>query len=303
MRRIDKSEIDWRIQQALGQPAYDTLKGAYYPLKSLTGRNPGRGRVLPDFLIIGSTKCGTTSLHGWLTEHPYVASTKKEVHFFNLNYYRRPDWYRTYFPLESDRGAFEREHGRPFLVGEATASYMLHYWTPERAAKLLPHAKLIVSLRDPVERAYSQFHYFRRRGDEKLTTFEEAIAREEERLTPELERTKADKHYNSWPLHYASYLMVSRYAEQLERWFEAFPREQFLFLNFDTQVRAEPEKTLEEIYHYLDLPPHRNEQLPVLNAGSYEPMSPETQARLVEYFRPHNARLYELTGVDFGWPA
>jgi hypothetical protein len=295
--------LDWRIQQVLPKPAYDSAKGLYYPLKRLAGRNPGRGRLLPDFLIIGSTKCGTTSLHGWLTEHPFVAATKKEVHFFNLNYYRRPDWYRTYFPLQTERDEFEREHGRPFLVGEATASYMGHYWTPGRAAKLLPDAKLIVSLRDPIDRAYSQFHYFVRRGDEKLGSFEEAIAKESERLEPELARMKADRHYNSWPLHFASYLMFSRYVEQLERWFAVFPREQFLFVDFDKEVCVAPQQVLDTIYDYLGLTPYRNAAVPTLNAGTYEPMAAETRARLVEYFRPYNARLYELTGTDFGWPS
>jgi hypothetical protein len=300
---IDKHTIDRQIRRALPRSTYDAAKGAYYGARRLVGRNPGRGRTLPDFLVIGSTKCGTTSLHGWLIEHPLVAETKKEIHFFNMNYYRSVDWYRTYFPLEREREQFAQQHGRPFLCGEATASYLAHYWTPERARKLVPDAKLIVSLRDPVDRAYSQYHYFRRRGSEPLETFEEAIAAEEERLRGEEEQEIADHHYHSWRVYRWGYKRTSRYAEHLERWLEAFPREQFLFLNFDTELAAAPDATLTRVQEFLGLPPHSDGPLPTLNAGSYDALSAETRERLNEYFAPHNRRVSELTGIDFGWPS
>ena len=302
LHAIDKHVIDERMRRALPRSAYDSLKGVYYGARTIAGRNPGRGRLLPDFLIIGSTKCGTTSLHAWLTEHPLVAPTNKEIHFFNMNYYRRADWYRCFFPHSRERDAFEAEHGRPFLVGEATASYLAHYWTPRRAAKLLPNARLIVCLRDPVDRSYSQYHYFRRRGSEPAETFEEAVASEPERLRGEEAREIRNPHYHSWRVFRWGYLRTSRYAEHLERWLEVFPREQFLFLKLE-EVTAAPERALEQIYEHVGLPRHRNGSLPTLNAGAYEPLSEQTRARLNEYFRPHNRRLYELTGNDFGWPA
>lgn len=300
MQRINRHTIDERIRRAVPRSAYDSLKGIYHTGRTLARRNPGRGRLLPDFLIVGSTKCGTTSMHGWLIEHPFVAPTKKEIHFFNMNYQRRADWYRCYFPYARDRDAFAAEHGRPFISGEATASYLGHYWTPQRAAKLVPNARLIVCLRDPPDRSYSQYHYFRRRGSEPLETFEEAIASEEERLSGEESREIGDPRYHSWRVYRWGYLRTSRYAEHLERWLEVFPREQFLFLKFE-EVIAAPQSALDRIHEHLGLPPHRNGDLPRLNAGSYEPMAQETLARLREYFRPHNERLYELTGIDFGW--
>jgi hypothetical protein len=299
---MNRPDVDRRIRQAVPRSVYDLAKGVYYQGRTLAGKNPGRGRLLPDFLIIGSTKCGTTSLHGWLTEHPFVAATKKEIHFFNIYYYYRPDWYRTCFPSELERQRFTGEQGRPFLVGEATASYMGHNLTPRRVAKLLPDVKLIVCLRNPVDRAYSQFHYFRRRGQETLESFEDALAIEPDRLRGEAEKQLANPHYHSWPLHWASYLMTSRYAEQLERWFEFFPREQFLFLNFDEELTGASQNALDAVYEHLGLPPHDNGEFPALNAGSYEPLSDETRTRLNEYFAPHNQRCYELTGRDFGWP-
>lgn len=298
MEKINRHTIDARLRRTLGLSRYDSLKGKYYGARRLARRNPGRGHVLPDFLVIGAAKCGTTSLHGWLVDHPLVAPTKKEIHFFNMNYYRGEDWYRCYFPHERERDQFAREHGRPFLAGEATASYLAHYWTPERAAKVVPDARLVVLLRDPIDRAYSGYHYFRRRGSEPLETFEEAIASEPERLNGEEAREIADPHYHSWRVYRWGYLRSSRYAEHLERWFDAFPREQFLFLRFDDVV-AEPQRVLEQVQAHVGLPAHRNEQLPTLNSGSYEPMAPDTRARLEEYFAPNNERLFELTGIDF----
>ncbi|HEY4916573.1 MAG TPA: sulfotransferase domain-containing protein [Solirubrobacteraceae bacterium] len=300
MRVVNMEKIDRRIRQALPGAAYDSLREMRYAARVLARRNAGRGRLLPDFLIIGSTKCATTSLHGWLGRHPLVAETEKEIHFFNLNYHRRSDWYRCHFPHRRERDQFVAEHGRPFICGEATASYLADYWTPRRAAKLVPNARLIVCLRDPADRSYSQYHYFRKRGSEPLETFEEAIASEEQRLLGEEAREIEDPRFNSWRVFRWGYLRTSRYAEHLERWLEVFAREQFLFLKFDDVV-SEPELALERIHRHLGIPHQSHGELPALNAGSYEPMVDGTRGRLREYFKPHNERLHELTGVDFGF--
>jgi hypothetical protein len=297
-----KNRVDERLRQVLPRPTYHSARGMYYGARKLARRNPGRGRVLPDFLIIGSTKCGTTSLHDWLIRHPLVAPTNKEIDFFNLGWYRGPDWYRCYFPLDRDCEAFASQHGRRPLVGEASANYLAHYWTPQRVAKLVPEARLIVSLRDPVDRAYSHYQMIRRRGTEPLDTFEEAIASEEGRLRGDEEREAGDLHYHSWRTSRWGYLRASRYAEQLERWFAVFPRDSFLFLNFHTDIAAQPQRSLDAVHSFLGLPPRRDDDLPVRNAGSYDSLADDTRKRLTDYFRPHNGRLYELTGIDFGWP-
>jgi hypothetical protein len=300
VQRINRQTIKEGVHRALPSRVDDLLKSLYRKARVLARRNPGRGRLLPDFLIVGSMKCGTTSVHGWLMEHPFVAPAKKDIHFFSVKYGQGADLYRSYFPYVRDRDAFAAEHGRPFISGEATASYLADYWTPHRAAKLVPNARLIACLRDPADRAYSQYTYFRRWGKEPLETFEEAIAYEEERLRGEESREIGDPRYHSWQLYQWGYLRTSRYAEHLERWLDAFPREQLLILEFEELV-TEPERALERIHEHLGLPAYRNGELPVLNAGTYEPMAEATRERLREYFRPHNERLRELIGIDFGW--
>jgi len=300
--------LKWRIaaylRRRLPRRWYYFLRSRYYNVRTVVGRNPGRGRLLPDFLIIGTAKSGTTTLHGWLSEHPFIEpATKKEVHFFDYDFFRGVDWYRSHFPAELDREAFERDYGRGFLTGEASPSYISHEWAPSRIARVLPHAKLIVALRNPVDRAYSQFQMSRREGEEPLESFAEAVAVEPTRLQSECERSRRDPRYNSWPIGCWSYLMRSRYAEQIERWFQFFPREQFLFVKTD-DLELDPQRTLDQVYAFLGLPPHTNAQLGHLHvAPRYDPIPSAVRQQLAEYFRPHNERLYELVGIDFGWEA
>jgi hypothetical protein len=294
--------VEWQLRHRLPRPVFHFVRRRYYDGRTIAGRNPGRGRLLPDFLIIGTAKSGTTTLHGWLSEHPYVdPAVKKEVHFFDYDYYRGVDWYRAHFPTKLARDAFEREHGRPFLTGEASPTYISHEWAPSRIAKVLPNTKLIVALRNPIDRAYSQFQMSRREEEEPLESFAEAVAAEESRLRGECEHLRRNPRYNSWPIGCWSYLLRSRYAEQVERWFDLFPREQFLFLKTE-ELESHPQATLDRVYAFLDLPPYVNEHLPHLHvAPSYESMPPAAREQLAEYFRPRNERLYQMLGVDFGW--
>lgn len=303
------SRLSDRARRSLPLPVYLAARRRYYDAQKLVGRNPGRGRLLPDFIIIGAAKSGTTSLYGALTDHPFVMpcttsdphfQNTKEIHFFSSGFQRGEDWYRSHFPLESERREFEAEHGRPFLTGEASPSYILSHRAPGRIRKVLPHVKLLAVLRNPVDRAYSQFQMSRRQGLEPLESFKEATAAEEERLGPELARLAADRRYHSPDLGAYSYLARGRYAEQLERWLELFPREQFLFLKAE-DLFADPASALATACDFLGLPQHRPEEVSRLNAAEYAAIAPEVRAELAEYFRPHNERLYELVGIDFGW--
>jgi hypothetical protein len=303
------SRVAFRVRDSIPQPVYYFLRNRYHDARTLMGRNPGRGRMLPDFIIIGAAKSGTTTLYGALSEHPFVRPCiaddayflgTKEIRFFDYAYFRGEDWYRSHFPLESERDEFAREHGRPFLTGEGSPSYISHVWAPERMQEVVPGVKLIASLRNPVDRAYSQFQMSRKEGVEELT-FEEAVEREEERLRPEVEKMAANPRYVSWDFGAWSYLARSRYAEQVERWLAHFPREQILFVKAE-DLFGDPQQVFDNVQEFLGLPLHRAGEIARLNPGAYaDSVPPETRARLNEYFRPHNERLYELTGIDFGW--
>jgi len=283
------------VRDAFPRPVYEVAVGrGYGGLRKAARRNPGRGRLLPDFLLIGGAKCGTTSLYDWLSTHPKILpASEKEVHFFDYNFFRGEDWYRSHFARSGDAIGC--------ITGEGSVSYLSHRWAPARAARVVPHAKLILVLRNPVDRAYSQYQMSRWEGLETCESFEEAIAWEDERLRPELDRIERDPRYNSLEFGVWSYLARGRYAEHLERWLEHFPRRQFLFLRAEDMF-ADAYATLERIAEFLGVPPHRPEQLShLLDGGKYAPMLEETRERLTAYFRPHNERLQELTEIDFGW--
>jgi Sulfotransferase domain len=248
-------------------------------------------RPLPDFLIVGAQKAATTSLLAYLCQHPDVAPpVTKEVHFFDLEFHRGDVWYRAHF-------ARSRESER--ITGEATPYYLFHPLAPRRAAGVVLECRLIALLRNPIDRAFSHHNHERALGFEQLG-FERAIAAEPERLAGEEERLLGDPRYRSFAHQHHSYLARGRYAEQLGRWFECFERDRVLVLSAE-QLFAEPQEVLRAAQEFLGLAPLAPPDLSPRNARTYAPLATETRAALREEFEPHNRRLYELLGRDFGW--
>ena len=180
-------------------------------------------RPLPDYLIIGGQRCGTTALHDHLARHPAIgAAHVKEVHYFDLNYERGERWYRGHFPNDVRRAVARRRTGVEMVCGEASPYYLFHPLVPERARALVPDARLIVLLRDPVARALSHYHHEVALGMEPLT-FEEALDAEPERLDGEERRLVQFPGYASVAHQHHSYVARGHYADQLERWLGRVP--------------------------------------------------------------------------------
>jgi hypothetical protein len=258
--------------------------------------------ALPDFVIIGGKKCGTTFLYHLLGQHPLVQpAASKELLFFNALFDEGAEWYRQCFP------APRWEDGRRTITGEASP-YMTHRYAPERMAQVIPQARLIALLRNPVERAYSDYQMVARK-DREHKTFEEAI-----RLEASAEAGKArplgKEGENSEGEDRAvldedsEYLSRGLYVDQLLRWSQFFPREQLLVLKSE-DLFENPHETLKTVLEFLGLPQWEPEAEELMggkrNEGRYEEMDPATRRRLEEYFEPHNKRLYEFLNTDFGW--
>ena len=259
-------------------------------------------RVLPDFLIIGAARSGTTSLYWYLATHPDVApACRKEIGFFDRGFGKGLLWYRAHFPTIPASRRHRLTGGKPLLTGEATPEYLLHPQVPGRVAETLPNTKLIVLLRNPVERAYSHYHLQIRNGFESLS-FEEAVEREEERLDGVQERVMAGEDSFSKELHFYSYLTRGVYADQLANWLRFFPRERLLILVTEEFHRQRAE-TFGRVLEFLDLSPWEPKEFPNYHRAPRTHMNPATRKRLEEYFAPHNRRLYELLGQDLGWDA
>jgi len=252
-------------------------------------------RVLPDFLILGAQKAGTTSLHAYLSEHPQVApGLVKEIHFFDYNFQRGVGWYRAHFPTIA-----ERWQGKFRVTGEGSPYYLFHPRAPARAAQVVPHAKLLVLLRNPVDRAYSHYYHQVRLGLEAVT-FDAALEQEPARLVGEFEQLLTDDEYYSFNYQNYSYLARGMYADQLERWLRYFPRKQFLILQSE-RFYADPARALRQVTEFLGLPEWSPAGFEIKNDGSYPPLDPARRAELVEFFAPHNARLFELLNETFDW--
>lgn len=256
-------------------------------------------RVLPDFIIIGGKKCGTSSLYDYLVEHPNVAGAfRKEVHFFD-NFASGTLRYRAYFPTSAYKRHVKRSRGLDLLTGEATPYYLFYPPAPARVRKAVPNVKLIALLRDPVDRAYSHYHHEVRNGTETLS-FSEAIEREAERLGGEWEKIGRGA-YDSLSHRRYSYLSRGVYVDQVRNWRACFPEEQLLILRSE-DLFADTSGVLERTAGFLDLPAMEREDRRRVNKGAYaEAMDKRTRGALVDYFRPYNERLYEYLGRDFGW--
>lgn len=249
-------------------------------------------RPLPDFLVLGAQKAGTTALYEYLRRHPQISGPSwKEVSFFDRHWARGESWYRGNFPNVA------RTRGKH--VGEASPSYVFHPLAPQRVQEVVPEARLIVLVRNPVDRALSQYNHEVALGREALP-FEEALDAEEERLRGEQERMAADPRYFSreWWSH--TYKARGRYAEQLERWLAVFPREQLLVLPSD-DLGSEPARAHAQVLEFLGASPQRLDSYPRVYEREYEPMKAETRERLAAEFEEPNRRLYELLGRDLGW--
>ncbi|HSL47018.1 MAG TPA: sulfotransferase domain-containing protein [Anaerolineales bacterium] len=276
----------------------------HFPIPQRLRIITGGLRILPDFMIIGAQKGGTTSLYRLLEKHPSILpAAKKEVHFFdNVNYNFRNglNWYRAHFPMLISQSYKKWMHSQSAITGEATPYYIFHPEVPARVFRATPNVKLIAMLRDPVARAYSHYHHNVRKGLEQLT-FEEAIALEQERLAGESEKLQADKNFFSHNHMHYSYLSRGLYLQQLINWHRYFPKEQVLVLRSE-DFFSDPIGIYQRVLNFLGLPEWDLDQYSKHNdGGGYPTMNSETRDRLIEYFHPHNLRLQEYLGLDFGW--
>ncbi len=274
-------------------------------------------RVLPNFVALGGMRCGTTAFFLYLKEHPNILPTvKKEPRFFDNfmgNYKRGEQWYRANFPTASQMEDHARSVTGPVLTGEATPYYLFHPKAPERLQAVVPEARLVVLLRNPVDRAYA--HYFKntRKGYESASfaerveqltalSFEEAHAMSLYGLEHGQEAWLA-AHGKRYPgvehPHDLAYLCWGHYAWYLEHWLEVFPREQFLIINSNAMFR-DVAGTMQQAHDFLGIP---HVQLPeyVNRPSKYPKMGDTERSRLQAYYAPLNQELEALLGESMGW--
>lgn len=290
----------------------ETAREGYRSLRLLYRKSTSSLRLLPDFIIIGTQRGGTTSLYYYLTSYPGIAKAlMKEVHFFDDHFQDGTPWYRAQFPTQLQRSYAERVRGQRFLTGESSPYYLFYPPAPKRIKALIPKVKLIVLLRNPVDRAYSHHWLATLEGNETLP-FAEAIERETQRTAGEQEKILRDEHYKSFNHRHFTYLARGIYVDQLQHWMNFFPREQFLILKSEDFYK-DTLGAFKRALNFLDVPTtaikdqQDFKQYREPNRKGYEneekppKLDAKMRASLLEYFKPHNARLYEFLNQDFGW--
>ncbi len=255
-------------------------------------------RCLPDFLIIGTERGGSTSMFEMLDQHPQLsASFWKEIDYFTGGFHKEDDyqkgelWYRAHFPLKRDMRAGN-------MTFEGTPRYLFHAAAPERIFNLLPNVKMIALLRNPSERAISHYFMSRRKNHEPLPMLE-ALQRDEQEL---LAQPLADPRYKQdYRFQRDSYKGRGLYYEQLKRYLQFFSREQILLLKSE-DFFSDVGKTLQTVFEFLGVDSgFRIPDAAPRNTGKEKGEVPaQVRKYLDDFYRPHNQALYELTGIDFG---
>ncbi|UNX55585.1 sulfotransferase [Georgenia sp. TF02-10] len=265
---------------------------------TVLGEATADARMRPGFIIAGAQRCGTTSLFRMLAAHPDVRppAYTKGIHYFDTaeRYRRGPRFYGAHFPL-APRG---RDHHH-LVTGEASPYYVFHPLAAERIAREVPDARVIVLLRDPVERAFSAHKQETWRGFETLS-FEEALAAEPDRLAGEVERMVADPAYQSFAHQHYAYVGRGRYAAQLTRMFDAVGRDQVLVLDAD-DFFADPQQYWSEVLAHVGLRDVPLEAAPKANARPSSPMPATARARLEEAFADSDEELTRILGRVPSW--
>ena len=241
------------------------LESLKYSKRVITRKN----RILPSFIIIGATRAGTTSLYWHLITHPNVLpAARKETVFFNYAFHKNPLWYRIFFPTVAEIETAKMQSGQKIMIsGEATPSYLIDPNIPKRISKMIPNVKLIVLLRNPIDRAYSHYQHSVLSGVEKLP-FEQAIKKESERISKSFEELKnKNNNYNdNFASYYMrlmtfkiknyfsfSYLQSGKYYEHLKNWMKIFPTKQFLIIKSE-DFYNDPKNIFKRVQDFLDLP-------------------------------------------------
>lgn len=241
----------------------------------------------PDFIIAGASKSGTSSIYYYLSRHPQILlSHKKELDFYWQHYERGVDWYLAHFPSITDRP--------DLLTGEATPNYLRFPQVAQRIKDTFPQTKIIILLRNPVDRAIS-WHYHKLNSGLTKLDLATAIETEIGRLA-----TVTEEEITNTGFYDPDNIMSSLYIYKLKPWIETLGRDKFLILKSE-DFYADPQDSMAEVFGFLNLPINELENYPTVNAGSYQEVAPEIRKTLADYFAPYNQRLESYLDMEFGW--
>ncbi len=255
-------------------------------------------RALPDFIIIGAQKGGTSSLYNYLGQHPQIIpSYKKEVHYFDSGispsidtFAKGTKWYASHFPLRKNVSADTKTF-------EASPLYLFNPVAAKRISKLLPDVKIIALLRNPTERAISQF-FHEARLNRELLPMKVAFETELSRIQPAIDA----RDYKNDDFICHSYKSRGLYKEQLERYSDYFPKEHMLVLQSELFF-LDPSRVLKQVFKFVGVDQdYKIKDLKPRNvASNRSKIPPEIYEDLNAFFSTHNEALYKFIGETYDW--
>lgn len=242
-------------------------------------------RPLPDLIVLGAMKAGSTSLYEMLVSHPDVrGAVRKEVHFLDQHYDRGLRWYRGQFSAARPGG------GR--IAVDATPMYLSLPAAPVRLASSGVRPRFVVVLRDPVERAISHWKHRHREGRDTRSL--DQVIEDETGITDEQAAAMPDEHYKRLVLAHG------HYADQLGRWFHEFPQDDF-FIVESQRLFGSPQAVMGEVFNFAGLSSWRVSDLSPRNVGDARPAAQPMIAALSDYYEQRNERVYQLLGERYRW--
>ena len=281
MRRLP-AEVVPRVPEPVRKVARTAIWGF--------GRATSRWRPLPDFLVLGAQKAGTTALYAYLRWHPGITGPSwKEVSFFDRHWWRGPAWYRGQFPLRSGTR----------LVGEASPSYLFHPLAPERVRALVPDARLVALVRDPVARAYSHYQHEVALGREPLS-FEDALAAEPERTRGRRRGSSPTPGPSAAPGGITPTSRAGSTPTSSSAGLRSSPASSCSSSAARTSASVRPRPTPRSSRSSAPRPTP-SQEYPRIFGREYADMPPETRLALAARFAEPNRRLEALLGRDLGW--
>lgn len=257
-------------------------------------------RVMPQMLVIGAQRCGTTSLFRALEQHPQAIrpTLNKGINYFDVNYQRGRRWYAGHFPLAR---SVRRKlgPGKRFVAFEASGYYIFHPMAAERIATDMPRVQLVAMLRDPVERAFSAWKHESARGFE-TEPFEQALLMEADRIRGESDRMTSDPTYQSFAYRHHAYAARGDYVALLKRYYDRFPPEQIHVL-YSEDFFADPEAEFHRLAGFLGISDAPEVEFDRHNARGSGPMPDGARRILTDRFAGQVAALEALTGRRPPW--
>lgn len=233
----------------------------------------------PDFIIIGAMKSATSAIYEYLMQHPLVARRMpKELHFFTLNYDKGLEWYSS---------QFAQGKKQKLLVGEASPGYFPSATAPNLIYQLFPDVKIILSLRNPSDRAISHYYHQFNRVKDEIRAIETAFSPQE------IANVNLPPYSQT-----SSYIQLGKYLHQLQKWLNIFPRKQVLILNYH-DLEISTNAVMDQVFDFLNLPEYSLQNPHKIYANQYPKVSLDIKSRLNQYFVPYNQELNDFIGINF----